>query len=178
MGEAPDAIRLVESAEDVEQLQIEDPGKVSYLMQTTLAVDESRTVVDALGRKFPALTGPSSDDICYATTNRQNAIRTVASESDVVLVIGSANSSNSVRLVELATRECGEAHLIDDESGIEPAWLIGKRRVGITAGASAPPKLVERVVEALGGLGPVSTEERSVVEESVEFSLPKEVSRP
>ncbi len=178
MGEAPDAIQLVESAEDVEQLEIEDPAKVSYLMQTTLAVDESRTVVDALGRKFPALTGPSSDDICYATTNRQNAIRAVAAESDVVLVIGSANSSNSVRLVELASRECGEAHLIDDESGIEPSWLIGKRRVGITAGASAPPKLVERVVEALGGLGPITTDERSVVQESVEFSLPKEVSRP
>ena len=178
MGEAPEAIQLVESAEDVENLEIPDPSRVSYLMQTTLAVDESRFVVDALGRKFPALAGPSSDDICYATTNRQVAIRSVASESDLVLVIGSANSSNSVRLVELASRECGQAHLIDDESDIEPGWLIGKRRIGITAGASAPPKLVERVIAALAGLGPVQTEERSVVEESVEFGLPKEVTRP
>ncbi|HEX3815356.1 MAG TPA: 4-hydroxy-3-methylbut-2-enyl diphosphate reductase [Mycobacteriales bacterium] len=178
MGEAPDAIQLVESAEDVELLDLPDPSRVSYLMQTTLAVDESRTVVDALGRKFPALAGPSSDDICYATTNRQEAIRAVAAESDLVLVIGSTNSSNSVRLVELANRDCGNAHLIDDETAIEPGWLIGRRTIGITAGASAPPRLVQRVIDALSGLGPVQTEERTVVEESVEFSLPKEVNRP
>jgi 4-hydroxy-3-methylbut-2-enyl diphosphate reductase len=177
-GEAPEAVRLVESAEDVETLEVEDPERISYLMQTTLAVDESQHVVDALRRRFPALRGPSSDDICYATTNRQAAIRAVARESDAVLVVGSANSSNSRRLVEIAARECGEAHLVDDDGDIDLGWLAGRRTIGLTAGASAPPDLVERVITALAGLGPVEVAERPVVTESVEFSLPKEVSRP
>jgi 4-hydroxy-3-methylbut-2-enyl diphosphate reductase len=174
MGEAPEHIQLVESVEDVDKLEVS--GGLSYLMQTTLAVDESREIVDALGRKFPQLIGPSSDDICYATTNRQSAIAAVAKDSDLVLVVGSTNSSNSRRLVELAERDCGAAHLIDDEADIDPAWLVGVRTVGLTAGASAPPALVDRVVRCLGGLGAVAVSERSVTTESVEFSLPKQVA--
>lgn len=178
LGEAPENIRLVESVEDVERLEVPDPTRISYLMQTTLAVDESQTIVEALARKFPQLSGPSSDDICYATTNRQRAIRAVAQDADTVLVVGSSNSSNSQRLAELAQRECGEAHLVDDESEIEPGWLIGRATIGISAGASAPPDLVDRVVQALGGLGPIEVSERSIGAESVEFLLPKEVTRP
>ncbi|MGI8695821.1 MAG: 4-hydroxy-3-methylbut-2-enyl diphosphate reductase [Mycobacteriales bacterium] len=176
LGEAPERTVLVESVEDVGALDLLAAARVSYLMQTTLAVDESRDIVDALRARFPALRGPSSDDICYATTNRQAAVAEVAAYSDIVLVVGSTNSSNSRRLVELASRECGRAYLVDDETDIRPGWLTGRRNVGITAGASAPPALVERVVTALSGLGPVERVEHTVVTESVEFSLPKELT--
>lgn len=178
LGEAPDAIRLVENPADVAALEVTDPSSVSYLMQTTLAVDESRAIVDALRDRFPLLRGPDTDDICYATTNRQVAVRQVAAESDVVLVVGSTNSSNSKRLVEIASRECGTAYLIDDDTEIQPTWIAAARTIGLTAGASAPPALVDRVLGAIGGLGTIEVTDRTVVTESVEFALPKEVTRP
>jgi 4-hydroxy-3-methylbut-2-enyl diphosphate reductase len=175
MGEAPEAIRLVQTPEDAERLDLPDGAQVSYMTQTTLTTDEVDEVVDALRRRFPTLTGPGSDDICYATTNRQLAVRAVARDADLVLVVGSTNSSNSRRLVEVAEREGCPAHLVDDDTGIDPAWLDGVTTVGLTAGASASHALVDRVVRALGGLGPVDVVERSVVTESVHFGLPKEV---
>lgn len=172
LGEAPERIVLVESPADVAALRVEDPRRVSYLTQTTLAVDEVGEVVDALRERFPALRGPGSDDICYATTNRQEAVAAVARDADLVLVVGSANSSNSVRLVELARRLGTPAHLIDDASEIRPEWLAGARVIGLSAGASAPPHLVEEVVAALRDLGPVTVEERAVAAEHQQFSLP------
>ncbi len=168
-------IRVVERAEDVAELEVDDPAEVTYLMQTTLAVDEALEVVDAIRRKFPLLRGPSSDDICYATHNRQNALKEIARQADLVLVVGSETSSNSKRLVEVAEREGTPAHLLDDESQLDPSWLAGVEVVGLTAGASAPDELVERLVAALGGFGPVEVEERLYTEESMHFRLPKEV---
>ncbi|MCG5215321.1 4-hydroxy-3-methylbut-2-enyl diphosphate reductase [Streptosporangium sp. KLBMP 9127] len=172
LGEAPDRTVLVQDTDDVDRLLVLDPAKVSYLTQTTLAVDETAEVVDALRARFADLRGPGSDDICYATTNRQNAVKVIAEESDLVLVIGSANSSNSVRLVELAHRHGAPAHLVDDAGDIRPEWLTGARVVGLTAGASAPPRLVEDVISALSGLGPVTVAEREVARETVRFTLP------
>ena len=144
-------------------------------MQTTLAADEASQIADALTGRFPAARGPGSDDICYATTNRQRAIRAVAAESDLVLVAGSANSSNSVRLVETAQRAGTPAYLIDSPSDIELGWLAGAATIGVTAGASAPPAVVGDIVAALRGLGPVEVSERVITTESIHFSLPKEV---
>jgi 4-hydroxy-3-methylbut-2-enyl diphosphate reductase len=176
LGEAPGRIQLVETADDIASL--DTGGRVSYLMQTTLAVDEAAVVADALRERFPDVAAPSSDDICYATTNRQNALRAVVSEADLALVVGSVNSSNSVRLVELAHREGTAAHLIDRPDDIDPAWLDGVTTVALTAGASAPPAVVDAVVERLRALGPLEVEERSVATETVTFQLPKEVRRP
>lgn len=175
LGEAPDQMVLVETVSDVEALKI--TGPVSYLTQTTLAVDETTEVIQALHRKFPQLRGPGSDDICYATTNRQIAIRDVAARSDLVLVVGSKNSSNSVRMVELATRAGTPAHLIDDASEIDPAWLAGVSTVGLSAGASAPPELVDEVVEALRALGPVEISTHTAATETIAFTLPLAVRR-
>jgi 4-hydroxy-3-methylbut-2-enyl diphosphate reductase len=175
MGEAPERMRLVQSVEDVERLQVEDPERVSYLLQTTLAVDEANRVVNALARRFPGLAGPPSDDICYATQNRQDAVRAIAGDCDAMLVIGSANSSNSNRLAEVAERAGCPARLIENESQLEPAWLAKAGTVGLTAGASAPEELVERVVRALRGFGPVEVEERPVTSESERFRLPWEL---
>ena len=175
LGEAPEAMALVETAADVARLRPPDPGKVAYLMQTTLAVDEAEEVAGALRERFPALRAPGSDDICYATTNRQQAVRAVAAESDLVLVAGSANSSNSLRLVETAERAGVPAHLIDGPADIELGWLAGVSTVGISAGASAPPAVVGQIVAALAGLGPVEVNERVTTTESIRFSLPKEV---
>ncbi|MCE7001881.1 4-hydroxy-3-methylbut-2-enyl diphosphate reductase [Kibdelosporangium philippinense] len=174
LGEAPDRTVLVETPEDVQKLDIPDPSRISYLMQTTLAVDEAAEVVAALRARYPDLRGPASDDICYATTNRQNALNAIAEEADVVLVVGSTNSSNSVRLVELAQRHGTPAYLIDDVSEIKATWLSGVRVVGITAGASAPPGLVDEVVAALD---PVSVENREVVRETIQFTLPPAARR-
>jgi 4-hydroxy-3-methylbut-2-enyl diphosphate reductase len=176
MGESPEAIRLVETVADVDRVAVPDPRRVAYLMQTTLAVDEAEHIAGRLRERFPALVGPKSDDICYATSNRQDAVRAIAAESDVVLVVGSTNSSNSQRLVEVAQREGCRAHLVDDASDIDLRWLAGVRSVGLTAGASAPPALVDDVVVALSGLGDVEVVERSVVEETLQFQLPKEVT--
>ncbi|MET0237799.1 MAG: 4-hydroxy-3-methylbut-2-enyl diphosphate reductase [Kibdelosporangium sp.] len=174
MGEAPGSTVLVETAEDVASLEIADPSKVSYLMQTTLAVDEAAGVVGALRERYPDLQGPGSDDICYATTNRQEALRAIAKESDLVLVIGSANSANSVRLMELARRHGTASYLIDDVSDIRPEWLDGVRVVGVTAGASAPPGLVDEVVAALD---PATVAERETARETIRFTLPSAVRR-
>jgi len=171
-GEAPHAIVLVQDVADVARLRIDDPGKVSYLTQTTLAVDETTDVVDALRARYPHLRGPATDDICYASTNRQESLLAVADEADLVLVIGSVNSSNSVRLVELARRQGTTAHLIDDASDIRSAWLTGVRTVGLTAGASAPEQLVDGVIAALRGLGPVDVVARTTTRETLRFGLP------
>ena len=175
LGEAPGMVALAETAADVARLRPSDESRVAYLMQTTLAVEEARSVEEALRKRFPAARGPGTDDICYATTNRQQAIAAVAADADLVLVVGSANSSNSVRLVETAQRAGPPAYLIEDVGQIQLAWLAGARVIGLTAGASAPPALVSEVIAALRGLGRVEVEERVVTTESVSFSLPKEV---
>jgi 4-hydroxy-3-methylbut-2-enyl diphosphate reductase len=175
VGEAPDNVVVVEDAEAARRVQPADPDRVAYTMQTTLAVDEAEGIAQILRERFPTLSAPRTDDICYATTNRQRAIRTVADQVDLVLVVGSANSSNSRRLVEVAEREGVPAYLIDDVCGVDLRWLAGVRRVGITAGASAPPHLVEQLVHCLGGLGPVERRETRLVDEDVLFTLPREV---
>ena len=175
LGEAPGAVVLVETVADVARLRPADPGKVAYLMQTTLSADEAGEIVDALLERFPEARGPGSDDICYATTNRQQAVRAVAKEADLVLVAGSANSSNSVRLVETAQRAGIPAYLVDGPEDIELGWLAGASVIGVTAGASAPHAAVGQIVAALSGLGPVEVSERVVTTESIRFSLPKEV---
>ncbi|WP_372412286.1 4-hydroxy-3-methylbut-2-enyl diphosphate reductase [Streptomyces luteireticuli] len=175
LGEAPASTVLVENAEDAAALEVPDSGRVSYLTQTTLALDETSQVITALEKRFPGIRGPGSDDICYATTNRQHALTAVAARSDVVLVVGSVNSSNSVRLVELATRSGAPAYLIDDAGGIRPDWIRDAGTVGLTAGASTPQALVDDVVTALGGLGPVSVTEHTTVTETVTFGLPAAV---
>jgi len=177
LGEAPAAMALVESAADVGQLRPADPGKVAYLMQTTLSADEASGIVDTLTDRFPAARGPGSDDICYATTNRQLAVKSIAEQCDVVLVAGSANSSNSRRLVETAERAGTPAYLVDGPEHIELGWLAGKSVVGITAGASAPPAVVSQITDAMAGLGQLEIIERTVVAESMQFGLPKEVRK-
>jgi 4-hydroxy-3-methylbut-2-enyl diphosphate reductase len=175
LGEAPSSTVLVQTPEDVAALRPRDGERVAYLMQTTLSLDEAAQVSGALRERFPAVRGPGSDDICYATTNRQVAVRAVAAESDLVLVAGSANSSNSVRLVEACERNGTPAHLIDSAADIELGWLTGVSTVGLTAGASAPPAVVEEIISALAGLGPLSVSERVTTTESIRFGLPKEV---
>jgi 4-hydroxy-3-methylbut-2-en-1-yl diphosphate reductase len=177
LGEAPDSTVLVQTAADVAALAPRDSEKVAYLMQTTLAVDEATDVATALRERFPQMRAPGSDDICYATTNRQAAVRAVAEEADLVLVAGSKNSSNSVRLVERSQRAGTPAYLIDGASDIELSWLSGVSTVGLTAGASAPPAVVSEIISALSGLGTVTVNERVTTTESVQFGLPREVRR-
>jgi 4-hydroxy-3-methylbut-2-enyl diphosphate reductase len=172
LGEAPDSVRLVADGGDVDALDVDDPERVAYLTQTTLAVDETDEIVEALRERFPRLTGPRTSDICYATQNRQDAVKALAASSDVVLVVGSANSSNSRRLVEVAERHGAAAHLIEDEASIEPQWLAGRQTVGLTAGASAPEALVQRVLHALRSLGPTEVTEEPTVRETVRFKVP------
>jgi 4-hydroxy-3-methylbut-2-enyl diphosphate reductase len=174
-GEAPDMIRVVQDVHEAELIDAPDPTRVSFLTQTTLAVDETNEVVETLRRRFPLLKAPNSDDICYATTNRQQSVRAVAQSADVVLVVGSQTSSNSLRLVEVARREGTRAYLVDDEADVDVAWLRDASTVGLTAGASAPEELVDRLVAALGTLGPVEVEERRTTTESVSFRIPREV---
>jgi 4-hydroxy-3-methylbut-2-enyl diphosphate reductase len=176
LGEAPRQIVLVEDVAAAARVRAANPGRVAYAMQTTLAVDEAEQIAGVLRERFPALAGPRREDICYATTNRQQAVRAIAAESDLVLVVGSANSSNSLRLVEVAEREGVPAHLVEDVGEVDLAWLAGAGTVGITAGASAPPHLVDDVVAGLAGLGPVTARETSVGAENIQFTLPKEVS--
>jgi 4-hydroxy-3-methylbut-2-enyl diphosphate reductase len=175
MGEAPDHIVLVETEEDVDRLEIADREKIAYISQTTLSVDETRSIIARLREKFPSITGPRTDDICYATTNRQAAVKQLARACDLVLVIGSQNSSNSRRLVDV-TRDLGtDSYLIDHEGQVEEAWLEGKRIVGITSGASAPEELVQRLVEFFRARGTETVEELEVVKEDVRFMLPKPI---
>jgi 4-hydroxy-3-methylbut-2-enyl diphosphate reductase len=174
-GEAPDSIVLVETAEDVEKLEVPDPDRVAFITQTTLSVDETAGIIAALREKFPGIVSSKSDDICYATTNRQLAVKQLARECDLVLVIGSKNSSNSNRLVDV-TRELGTAsHLIDNASQVDEAWLEGVETVGITSGASAPEELVEALVEFFRERGAEDVSELRTVDEDVRFMLPKEI---
>jgi 4-hydroxy-3-methylbut-2-en-1-yl diphosphate reductase len=177
MGEAPDAIRLIGSVEEIEGLDIADPAKVAYITQTTLSVDETLEIIAALRTRFPDIVGPKRDDICYATQNRQNAVKELAQEVDLVLVIGSRNSSNSNRLVDVTREQGVPAHLIDDETHIDPGWLEGIKTVGITSGASAPESLVERVVAHFRAMGVERIESHELVDENVHFSLPRGLAR-
>ncbi|MGO9320448.1 MAG: 4-hydroxy-3-methylbut-2-enyl diphosphate reductase [Solirubrobacteraceae bacterium] len=175
MGEAPDQIVLVESEQDVDELHIEDPERVAYITQTTLAVDETSAILERLRERFPAIVGPRTDDICYATTNRQAAVKQMAASCDLMLVIGSRNSSNSVRLVEVA-RDCGtEAHLIDAAHEVQEQWLKGRRVVGISSGASAPEELVSELVDFFRARGVRDISEFDVIREDVRFMLPKQI---
>lgn len=178
LGEAPGRTVLVQDAAEAAQVRVPDPARVSYLTQTTLATDETAEVLDVLRARFPALRGPASEDICYATTNRQDALRAIAAESDLVLVVGSTNSSNSQRLVELAGRHGRPAYLVDGPAEVRPEWLAGVQVVGLTAGASAPPGLVDAVIDALAAHGPVRVTQREVTTETVHFALPSAVRRP
>jgi len=179
MGEAPEAMTLVETESDVAGLPDYDPAQpLAYLTQTTLSVDETRGIIEALKVRYPWIEAPAKDDICYATSNRQAAVKELAKATDLVLVIGSANSSNSCRLVEVA-REAGvQSHLIEDETEIDPAWLEGVDRVGITSGASAPERLVRRVIAWFEERhGPVPVSEIETVHEDVSFNLPRPIRR-
>jgi 4-hydroxy-3-methylbut-2-enyl diphosphate reductase len=175
MGEVPERIVLVESEEDVDRLDVEDPSKLAYLTQTTLSVDETRAIINRLRERFPQITGPRTDDICYATTNRQSAVKQMAAQCDLVLVIGSRNSSNSQRLVDVARDHGARAHLIDNESQVREEWLEGARVVGISSGASAPEELVERLVAFFRARGTEQVETFEVLREDVRFMLPKTI---
>ena len=171
-------IYLVEDETQVANLQVRDPNNLAYVTQTTLSVDDTARVIDALRNRFPSIQGPRKDDICYATQNRQDAVKSLAEQSDVVLVVGSTNSSNSNRLRELAERCGARAYLVDDATQIDPAWLQGASGVGITAGASAPEVLVEDVVSTLKGLGVRAVSNLEGREENITFSLPKALRIP
>jgi 4-hydroxy-3-methylbut-2-enyl diphosphate reductase len=175
MGEAPDQIVLVQSEQDVDELEIEDRERIAYITQTTLAVGETSAILERLRERFPGIVGPRTDDICYATTNRQAAVKQMADGCDLMLVIGSRNSSNSVRLVEVA-RDCGtEAHLIDSAREVQEEWLAGRRVVGISSGASAPEELVAELVDFFRARGVRDISEFDVIREDVRFMLPKPV---
>ena len=176
LGEAPERIFVIASADEVDKLEVPDPNRIAYLTQTTLSVDDTREVIEALREKFPKIVGPSRDDICYATQNRQAAVKRLATDVDVLLVIGAANSSNANRLVEVAKNSGTRAYLINDVRDIRPEWLEGARRIGVTAGASTPEVLVSQTVEALRGSG-VAVREVHVVEEDVRFALPPELDQ-
>jgi 4-hydroxy-3-methylbut-2-enyl diphosphate reductase len=175
MGEAPEQIVLIQSEEDVDQLEVADPTRIAYISQTTLSVDETRAIINRLRERFPAIVGPRTDDICYATTNRQAAVKQLARACDLVLVIGSRNSSNSNRLVEVAREEGSESHLIDNELQVREEWLQDKRVVGITSGASAPEELVQRLVQFFQARGTTDVQELEVIQEDVRFMLPKAI---
>jgi 4-hydroxy-3-methylbut-2-enyl diphosphate reductase len=175
MGEAPDRIVLVQTEEDVDRLEVDDPDKVAYISQTTLSVDETRAIINRLRERFPNIVGPRTDDICYATTNRQAAVKQMADQCDLVLVIGSTNSSNSQRLVEVARERGAAAHLIDNERQIREEWLEGARVVGISSGASAPEELVERLVRFFRDRGTEDVSELELMREDVRFMLPKPI---
>ena len=168
-------IYLVEDLGDVAALEVNQPDNIAYTTQTTLSVDDTRTVIDALKARFPAIQGPKNDDICYATQNRQDAVRELAARCDLVLVVGSPNSSNSNRLRELAEREGVEAYLIDGAPEIDPAWVIDRKHIGVTAGASAPDVLVRGVIERLQELGAQRVQELDGEPEDMVFALPKEL---
>jgi len=178
-GEAPSHIHLVDGPAGSDSVEVRDPAKVAWLSQTTLSVDETTETVSALRKRFPLLLDPPSDDICYATQNRQAAVKQIAADSDVVIVVGSLNSSNSVRLVEVA-RDAGAraAYLVDDASGIQPGWLDGVTTVGVTSGASVPEDLVDGVLARLADSGFADVEEVEAVKERMVFGLPRELRKP
>jgi 4-hydroxy-3-methylbut-2-enyl diphosphate reductase len=176
LGEAPDKMILVECVEDVDALEIADPTRIAYLTQTTLSLDETKDIMARLVERFPLIRGPKSQDICYATENRQMAVKGVAKFCDLLLVVGSGNSSNSKRLVEVGQNYGVQSFLVNDWSDVDPAWLIGAKTVGVTAGASAPEHLVEQIVSALQSEGYGQLEEVEMIEEDVRFSLPPELA--
>jgi 4-hydroxy-3-methylbut-2-enyl diphosphate reductase len=174
-GEAPDRTVLVQTEADVDALEVEDPNRIAYITQTTLSVDETSSIIARLREKFPNAVGPKTDDICYATTNRQSAVKELARECDLVLVIGSTNSSNSNRLVEVAREHGAASHLIDNHLQVDEGWLAGVEVVGITSGASAPEELVERLVGYFRERGATDISELRTVDEDVRFMLPGEI---
>ena len=175
MGQVDSGIHLVETPDDVARLQVADPDKLAYVTQTTLSVDDAENIVNALRARFPTIAGPKKDDICYATQNRQDAVKLMTPYADVVFVVGSKNSSNSNRLREVAELRGVPAYLVDNAAGIDPAWVEGKRRIGVTAGASAPEVLVEEVIARLKELSGSSVRNLDGVPERVTFPLPKEL---
>ena len=176
LGEAPSVTQVVGSVEEVERLHVPDPDRVAYLTQTTLSLDEARDIIQALKQKYPTIKGPAAQDICYATENRQTAVRQTSNSVDLLLVVGSDNSSNSKRLVEVAHTLKTKSYLIENAKAINPEWLEGVKTVALTAGASAPEVLVEQVVEFLNGKGFTSVQEVEVMPENVRFGLPPEIS--
>ncbi len=176
MGQSDGGMYLVETVDDVAQLQVRLPEQLSYVTQTTLSMDDARRVIDALRQRFPAIQGPKKDDICYATQNRQDAVKALAEQCDLVVVVGSPNSSNSRRLKEVAAGRGIDAYLIDSAAEIDESWLVGKRQIGVTAGASAPEILVQQVVDRLRELTGAQVEQLAGVEEGVSFALPKELN--
>ena len=175
-GRIPGGVHLVSSAEDVPQVQVHDPENVAYVTQTTLSVDDTREIIDALRVRFPAIKGPDVNDICYATQNRQQAVRDLAIQVDVLLVVGARNSSNSNRLREIGAEIGVPSYLIDDASCLEPAWLDRASRIGVTAGASAPEQLVQELIDRLGEFGEITVEELRGAEEHMQFKLPRELA--
>jgi 4-hydroxy-3-methylbut-2-enyl diphosphate reductase len=176
MGQAEEGMYLVESVEDVEKLKVANPDQLAYVSQTTLSVDDTAEVIAALKKRFPNIAEPKKGDICYATTNRQEAVKFMAPQVEVVIVVGSPNSSNSNRLREVAQKKGADAYMVDHAGQIEPSWLEGKSRIGVTAGASAPEVLVEAVIERLNALGARQVKVLEGVEENVTFPLPKGLS--
>ncbi len=174
-GSKGGAIYLVEDEACVEKLLVKDPSRLAYVTQTTLSMDDTAKIIDALRQKFPLIKGPRKDDICYATQNRQDAVKALSEECDVVIVVGSPNSSNSNRLRELAERMGCDAYLVDTVEQLESQWFAGKQRIGVTAGASAPDILVKQVINGLQRLGAKAPIELSGVEENITFSIPKEL---
>jgi 4-hydroxy-3-methylbut-2-enyl diphosphate reductase len=177
MGQTEDGIYLVETIDDVHKLQVKDPAMLAYVSQTTLSVDDTIDIINALKEKFPSIVEPKKGDICYATTNRQEAVKFLAPQVELVIVVGSPNSSNSNRLREVAQKKGTEAYMVDNASQINPAWLEGKTRIGVTAGASAPEVLVQQVINRLKECGARSVRTLAGVEESVTFPMPKGLSR-
>jgi len=177
MGQIPDGIHLVETLEDVAGLQVRDPESLAFVSQTTLSVDDCSAIIAALKKRFPSIAEPKKQDICYATQNRQDAVKFMAPQCDLVLVIGSPSSSNSNRLREVAQRMGVEARLIGSADELDPAWLQGRRRIGVTAGASAPERLVSELVERLKSLGVGSVRSLPGIEEHMSFPLPKGLGR-
>ncbi len=175
MGEVPGGMWLVSTPEEVETLELKNPDRAAYLTQTTLSVDDTRAVVEALKRRFPKIRGPKKDDICYATTNRQNAVKAIAREADVILVVGAPESSNANRLVEVAEGAGVRSYLVESAADIDASWVAGARRVGLTAGASAPESLVSRVVDRLFELGGTRVREIELIKEDITFALPPEL---
>jgi len=177
IGEAPDRIHLIDGPQDIPGLRVRDPARLAWLSQTTLSVDETMATVAALHERFPKLLDPPSDDICYATQNRQTAVKAVATQAQLVLVVGSANSSNSIRLVDVAREAGAESYLIDDAEGLDPRWLDGVTTVGLTSGASVPENLVDGVLAQLVSLGYGEVEEVTTGAENQSFALPRELRR-
>ena len=173
LGQSGTGMHLVSHIDDVDQVSVPDPDKVAYVSQTTLSVDDTATIIDALKKRWPKISHPPKSDICYATTNRQEAVRQLAGQTGLILVVGSANSSNSNRLREMAERNGAEAHMVDNASQIQPAWLAGHECIGITAGASAPEILVQEIVDLLAGYGYNEVSEQEGMLETISFGLPK-----